>query len=166
MLHSIQRRPSWGGLAAGLLLLAGLASGAHLVHRAVNAPPVQAQSGCSAGLLSGDYGYSGSGGAVQEGKAFENSHVGRLRFDGAGAIADGKEANTYLGLNDGQAAILAFTGTYSVDSACRGTATLNYEGGTSVNMTFVVVGGGSDFLYLSRDAANSVYQGSGTAINR
>lgn len=146
--------------------MAGLASGFTLVKRAVYAPPVQAQSGCSAAALSGEYGYSGRGGAIQDGKAYENAHVGRLRFDGAGGVTDGKEANTYLGLNDGQAVILPFSGTYTVDSTCRGTATLNYQGGSSVTMNFVVVGGGTDFVYLSRDAVNSVYQGQGSAINR
>ncbi|MBL8214673.1 MAG: hypothetical protein JNK87_28385 [Bryobacterales bacterium] len=146
--------------------MAGLASGTFLVRRAVFAPPVKAQSGCSAATLSGEYGYSGSGVLVQDGASIENAHVGRLRFNGAGTINEGKEANTYLGVNDGTAVILGFSGTYTVDSTCRGTATLNYEGGTSATFSFVAAGGGTDFVYVARDAANSVYQGSGTAINR
>lgn len=164
--HHLRRPISWAYCCSGLLLLAGLASGMFLVKRAVYAPPVQAQSGCSASTLSGEYGYSGSGATISDGKAVENAHVGRLRFNGAGTINEGKEANTYLGVNDGQAVILPFSGTYTLDGTCRGTATLNYEGGTSSTLSIVVVGGGTDFVYLARDANNSVYQGSGTAINR
>jgi hypothetical protein len=163
---SVWRQAPWRGLGAGLLLSAGLVAGAFLVHRAVDAPGVRAQSRCSAASLSGDHGYSGSGAAIQDGKAVENSHVGAMRFNGAGTINEGREANTYLGVNDGSAVILPLKGTYTVDSNCRGTASVEYDGGAKTTFSLVVVGGGTDFVYVARDAANSVYQGSGTAINR
>jgi len=101
-----------------------------------------------------------------EGKSLAKSHVGRMHFNGAGTGNGGSESNAFLGVNDGAAVSQTLSGRYTVDSNCRGTITANYQDGASATFSIVVVGGGTDFLYVARDAANSVYQGSGSAINR
>jgi hypothetical protein len=99
-----------------------------------------AEGGCNNHSLSGAYGFA------IEGQAFdatgqevaEFADAGRIVFDGRGNLT-GTDTEGLNGLiNKG----LTFSGTYSVQGDCTGTA--NVHGGLTVNLRFAVVEGGQE----------------------
>jgi hypothetical protein len=110
---------------------------------------VKAQSGCTAGTLSGPYGF-----AIQ-GYYFDPSFnygmyaaAGRVVFNGAGAIS-GTVSESYSGQ------ILRshpLVGDYVVNADCTGTARLvSKEYNSLSNFDFVITGGGKEVQFIQMD---------------
>jgi hypothetical protein len=80
-------------------------------------PSVRADEECSNATLKGSFGVSGSG-TFPNGIPFVT--IGRFSFDGAGNLT----ATAILNLSDSTTLRREFTGTYTVDADCTGSAVL------------------------------------------
>ena len=131
---------------AGLVILApGTKHGFTVV------PVVHAQSGCSVATLTGNYGFTFSGSALQKQKNGSKKAVpwvgaGLAKFDGVGnATATWDQSiNGQITTNN------SWTGTYTVNSDCTGLLTA-VPAGSGANMSFAIVGGGAEALGVDID---------------
>ena len=103
----------------------------------------QAES-CSNASLKGKYGQTISGEILAgPGIVLPQNGVAMTRFDG-----NGKFAQLDFVVINGSPTSAGFnpeTGTYKVNSNCTGTATINYQDGTVINLKLAVVNGGREF---------------------
>ncbi|MGH6890366.1 MAG: hypothetical protein ACREHF_14425 [Rhizomicrobium sp.] len=108
--------------------------------------------GCSNATFYGGYGMKLTGtwpqGAIVD--------VGRAVADGAGNVS----GIDTISLGGAIYADTPFTGTYSVDSTCTLTATLNATGLPTVTLNGVIIDGGNGIFMVETDTGTSV---SGTA---
>ena len=112
---------------------------------------------CSNASLSGPYAYAAHGTVTVNSRTITNSEVGRLVFDGKGAIT-GVAAVT----STGTTVVGDFTGTYAVGSDCTVTGKTTFAGVTT-DFDAVVVSGGGDFVFVNRDGTSTL-AGAGTKI--
>ena len=101
----------------------------------VAAVPAFADSNCSVATLRGGYGATGTGSLAPNNQA-PAALIARLVFDGAGNFT----ANETRSIN-GMVARLSFSGTYTLNAACQGSATVS--GGTNVGYDLVVDAAGT-----------------------
>jgi hypothetical protein len=114
-------------------------------------PRVQAQSGCSATSIQGNYGYGGEGTISLAGTKLQMAELGNIEFRAGGTIA----GNYTLAIGGLENITGTFTGTYEVGSDCTGNATLVTDGEKEL-MNFVVGARGSTFYYASTGSAAGV----------
>jgi hypothetical protein len=124
-------------------------------------------AGCRTSDLKGAYGVSAQGSF--RGAAY--AEVGRDEMDGKGKLS-GRATQSF----DGEIQTVDFSGTYTVNSDCTGTATLVVEPSLSVSTfmgaasstgtrAFVIVDGGKRLRYMITTAdASPVVTGSGAKI--
>ncbi len=122
--------------------------------------PVKAQSGCDATSLSGAFGYALTGAVYdQSGNLYYLAANGRLSADGNGALTG---ADT-LSL-DGSIVKRKYTGTYTLNSDCTGSAQLQISDGTSLgkgaNLDLVVADSGKQVNLIQTDGS-FVFSGTG-----
>lgn len=125
----------------------------------VAAPLAFGQGECTSASLKGAYAYAGDGTITANGKAFTNSRVGRMVFDGAGQLT-GYEAST----NAGDTKVYSYDGTISIGADCTATGVFNLPDGAKASFDLVVTGGGASFVYVVRDPAQ-VLAGTGNVIS-
>ena len=99
------------------------------------AVPAFADSNCSVATLRGGYGATGTGSLAPNNQA-PAALIARLVFDGAGNFT----ANETRSIN-GMVARLNFSGTYTLNAACQGSATVS--GGTNAGYDLVVDAAGT-----------------------
>ena len=99
------------------------------------AVPAFADSNCSVATLRGGYGATGTGSLAPNNQA-PAALIARLVFDGAGNFT----ANETRSIN-GMVARLSFSGTYTLNAACQGSATVS--GGTNAGYDLVVDAAGT-----------------------
>ena len=118
-------------IAAAITLALGAASTAKAVDR-----------GCSNSSLNGTYGFTSTGVVVSPPEnAGQDTEVGTQTFDGQG----GTTATAMLSAN-GNIIPVSITGTYTVNSDCTGTQTLNIpQFGVTIHVFFVITDNGDAF---------------------
>ena len=99
------------------------------------AVPAFADSNCSVATLRGGYGATGTGSLAPNNQA-PAALIARLVFDGAGNFT----ATETRSIN-GMVARLSFSGTYTLNAACQGSATVS--GGTNAGYDLVVDAAGT-----------------------
>ena len=99
------------------------------------AAPAFADGNCSVATLRGGYGATGTGSLAPNNQA-PAALIARLVFDGAGNFT----ATETRSIN-GMVARLSFSGTYTLNAACQGSATLS--GGTNASYDLVVDAAGT-----------------------
>jgi hypothetical protein len=108
------------------------------------AAPARAEDACTNAMLTGDFGFSIAGNNLVSSVQF--AFVGSFKADGAGAF-------TGSGLSSVSGAMqrLDFTGNYTVQEKCVGTATLSFRPGLVITLEFVLVDGGREAYVLVAD---------------
>jgi hypothetical protein len=114
---------------------------------------VRADDGCVASSLTGPFGYSMNGYVYDRfGNYYFLSAVGRLTSDGNGALTG---ADT-LSL-DGTVGKRKYTGTYTVNADCTGSAVLTISEGTALgtgaNFDLVLADGGKQIDFVQTDSS-------------
>ncbi len=114
-------------------------------------PVVRADGGCSLASLNGPYATEGQGTIVGQlpglpAPPFPFGEVVLDHFNGAGSFFGNASVN--LG---GVALPVSFTGTYTVNSDCTGTVTVNTSLGLTLHNSMVVIGGGQRFILTETD---------------
>lgn len=118
-------------------------------------PVVHAQdenSGCSLASLNGRYAIAGQGTVVAQLPGFPpppapQGEVAIVTLNGAGSFFGSATLNIGgLVLNS-----VAFTGSYTVNRDCTGTATVNTSLGLTLHNAIVVIGGGQRFIETETD---------------
>jgi hypothetical protein len=107
--------------------------------------------GCSLASLNGPYATEGQGTIVGQlpglpPPPFPFGEVVLDHFNGAGSFFGNASVN--LG---GVALPVSFTGTYTVNSDCTGTVTVNTSLGLTLHNAMVVIGGGQRFILTQTD---------------
>ena len=136
------RRSVTLALTAGafLALAATLASGGS-PYRA------RAAEGCGLQSLRGGYGFAFEGQVAPSAAAeFDLAGAGRILFDGHAGLSGREAAST-----NGAQETLTFTGTYTVQPDCSGTATIANSNGRTDHITFGLVEGGQEFNFRDTD---------------
>ncbi len=121
---------------------------------------VEAQSGCDATAFSGAFGYTLAGEVYDSyGYVYYLAANGRLTADGNGALTG---ADT-LSL-DGNVMKRKYTGTYTINADCTGSAQLQITDGTtlgsSANLDLVLVDSGKQVNLIQTDSS-FIFSGSG-----
>ena len=99
---------------------------------------------CSTGVLNGQYGISWTGTSKTIGPG---AAAGIITFDGSGQIGGYGIASL-----DGVIVERTWTGTYAVNDACAGSATIVSSLGVSVSVVFVVFDRGKQIQFLETDS--------------
>lgn len=125
------------------------------VGRARLAPVVHAQSGCSDSTLRGTWGGQFNGTIVGFGPI---AGVALITYDGAGNFTQTDNVNI-------NGSVIAVNrpgyGTYTVNSNCTGTSTLNLPGLPPGHGSFVIVGNGKEIIDVTTDPGAVI-----TAVSR
>jgi hypothetical protein len=138
------------GTVAALLVLAPTAK-----KGIPSLPVVQAQegnSGCSLASLNGRYAVEGQGTVVAQLPGFPpppapQGEVDIVTLNGAGSFS----GSATLNIGGLVLKSVAFTGNYTVNSDCTGTATVNTSLGLTLHNAMVVIGGGQRFIETETD---------------
>ena len=112
-----------------------------------SSPRALAAEGCGARSLHGAYGYAFQGQVIPPGTTeFDAAIAGRIVFDAHGGLS-GYEWDSTNGVQE----TLTFTGSYSVQADCTGTATLVNSNGRTDHITLGVIEGGQEFNFTVTD---------------
>jgi hypothetical protein len=116
---------------------------------------------CNNAGVEGSFGFEATGVFVAgEPVAGPVAFIGELKLS-VNASGDGVISGHVAGSEDGMLFTFAeepVTGSYSVDTDCRGTATITPKGRSEMHFKLVVVGGGNEMLAIETDA-NTVVSG-------
>lgn len=131
-------------LALTMALVLGFAA---LVAPAGSSPKALAAEGCGVGSLHGAYGYAFQGQVIPPGTTeFDTAIAGRIAFDGRAGLA-GYEWDSTNGFQE----TLTFTGSYSIQPDCTGTAALVNSNGRTDHITLGLIEGGQEFNFTVTD---------------
>src|SRR5262249_21290843 len=120
---------------------------------------VRAQTGCSATSLSNAYGYNFSGTFYDNvGNLYFYADVGVLSADGNGQLT-GSDTVSKDGVIKQQR---TFTGTYTVNPNCSGSAKFQFSDGSNTTMDFALGNGGKAISFIDTDT-NVIVTGTATA---
>jgi hypothetical protein len=103
---------------------------------------------CSNGTFNGSFGFTNTGTIVGVG---DFAAVGLLSADGQGNLGGSITRSV-----NGVISRLTFTGTYSVNLDCTGSATLTFSSGQIVHRDFVIVDDGKEVRGISTDSGTVV----------
>ncbi len=137
----MRRTVSLALLSGGLIAIAATIASGSTRQAAV------ADEGCSNQSLRGAYGFAIDGQAFGTNgqEAAEFADAGRIVFDGQGSL-NGTDTES---LNGVITTGLTFSGAYSVQAACTGTAMIS--GGITANLRFMLVEGGQEVNVFDTD---------------
>ncbi|WP_147445661.1 hypothetical protein [Corallococcus aberystwythensis] len=103
-------------------------------------------SQCKPRMLKGSYVYANSGFFVTGTDRIPFAQAGRDVFNGDGTLTGSATVNT-----NGVSSRIAYSGTYTLDSHCRGTATLTDNTGVTDHFDFFVTKNGETMTYVQTD---------------
>jgi hypothetical protein len=107
-----------------------------------------AQDACDATTITGNYGYSLNGYVYdQQGYTYYLTAVGVASGDGAGNLS-GSETMSF----DGKIVKHKFTGTYTVNSDCTGSATFNYADNVVIHFDLVILNDAKEINLVQTDS--------------
>jgi hypothetical protein len=131
-------------LAPTMGAVLGLAT---LLAPAGSAPKAMAAEGCGQRSLHGAYGYAFQGQVIPPGTTeFDTAIAGRIVFDAHGGLS-GYEWDSTNGFQE----TLTFTGSYSIQPDCTGTAALVNSNGRTDHIALGLVEGGQEFNFTVTD---------------
>jgi hypothetical protein len=113
-------------------------------------PAAHANERCAAATLRGSYGFSFSG-------FVQNDQGNNIPFIGAGrTIADGKgnASSTITASTNGTVSTFPWTGTYTVNPDCTGSATAT-PGSGGADFFFVIVNDGEELMGMATTPGNT-----------
>jgi len=117
------------------------------VLRLFHPPSVRAQSGCSAHSLAAPYSYSVSGTYYDTaGDVFAYGDMGVFTPDGNGNLTGSDTLS-----NDGLIKRRTFTGTYTVNSDCTGSAKFTYSDNSSATVDLTLANAGKAINFIDTD---------------
>lgn len=138
---------SFGALIAALVVVACIM----LIGGATKMPSVHAQTGCDLSSFTGAYGYNLNGYVYDNaGNLYLIASAGLIVPDGSGAIT-GSDTYSF----DGTIGKRTYTGTYTMNPDCTGSATLQITVGNatgSVHGDFVAVNNAREINFVQTDA--------------
>ena len=142
----------FAALLACCMLAISLTSLPTRVVAALQAPVVRADGGCSLASLNGPYATEGQGTVVGALPGFPAPPLpfGEVvidHFNGAGSFFGDAKVNA-----GGVVLDVPVTGTYTVNSDCIGTLTVNTSLGLILHNGMVVIGGGQRFILTETDS--------------
>jgi hypothetical protein len=116
--------------------------------QAGSSPKALAAEGCGQRSLHGAYGYAFQGQVIPPGiPELDTAVAGRIVFNGNGGLSGYEWAST-----NGSQETVTFTGIYSVQPDCTGTATLVNSNGRTDHIALGVIEGGQEFNFTVTDA--------------
>jgi hypothetical protein len=115
-----------------LSILIAVAAGALLLTLA---PKVSAARGCSSASIIGTFGYTHTGTRIDGGNPGPRAEVGTFTADGHGNLTGSKTKSENGTITQG----VTFTGTYSVNSDCTGSATITNSDGDVRHVDLVIL---------------------------
>jgi len=133
-------------------LILALTTGAFLglaasLAQAGSSPRALAAEGCGQRSLHGAYGYAFQGQVIPPGiPELDTAVAGRIVSDGTGGLLGYEWAST-----NGAQETVTFTGTYSIQPDCTGTAALVNSNGRTDHITLGLVEGGQEFNFTVID---------------
>jgi hypothetical protein len=114
---------------------------------ASSSPGALAAEGCGLRSLHGPYGFAFQGQVVPPAaEELDLAGAGRIVFDGRGGLS-GKEWDSTNGVQES----LTFTGSYSIQPDCTGTATLVNSNGRTDHIKLGLIEGGQEFNFTVTD---------------
>ena len=120
---------------------------AALLAPAGSLPRALAAEGCGLRSLHGAYGYAFQGQVIPPGSPeFDTAVAGRIVFDAKGGLL-GKESASTNGFQE----TLTFTGSYTMQPDCTGTATLENSNGRTDHIRLGLIEGGQEFNFTVTD---------------
>ena len=118
-----------------------------LLAPAGSSPKALAAEGCGVRSLHGAYGYAFQGQVIPPGTTeFDTAIAGRIVFDAHGGLS-GSEWDSANGFQE----TLTFTGSYSIQPDCTGTAALVNSNGRTDHITLGLIEGGQEFNFTVTD---------------
>jgi hypothetical protein len=119
-------------------------------------PVVHAQSGCSVGTLTGNYGFIQPAGFIAPGHSVTGAEVpwqgvGILAFDGAGNFS----ANYSVSVNGNVFTNQTASGPYTVNTDCSGSLTFTSGNAAGYAVNLVIVGGGTEIFAVATGAGDT-----------
>lgn len=137
---------SFGAFVAGLIVLTGIL----VTHSVTSTRSVHAQTGCDLSSFSGAYGYKLDGTVYDnQGNLYFIASAGRVVADGSGGLT-GSDTYSF----DGTIGKRTYTGTYTMNADCTGSATLQLTIGNStgsVHGDIVAVDGAREIEFVETD---------------
>jgi hypothetical protein len=128
-------------LTAGLLGLAHEASGGELTAEH------STNSQCKPRMLKGNYIYANDGYIVSESERVPFAQAGHDLFQGDGTFTGSATVST-----NGEITRIVYSGTYTLEPDCSGTATLTDNLGGTAHFDFFVTKNGTELAYVQTDA--------------
>jgi hypothetical protein len=116
---------------------------------ALRSPIAQAQdqTGCDATTITGGYGFNLKGFVYDSrGNSYLLASIGRLEADGNGAL-NGTDTFSF----DGTIVKRKMTGTYTINSDCTGSASLQNSDNSTAHLDLVVVNNGKEINVIQTD---------------
>lgn len=116
---------------------------------------VRAQAGCTAQNLSGPYTFTFRGAYIGDsfGNLFDLSETGRLVADGNGAFSGTETVSNDEAITRGA----QFTGSYTVNDDCTGSATFKDTGGKTIaNYDFAIANSGRQVDFIETDRGTNI----------
>ncbi len=135
------RRFTVSAIVAGMLV-SGL-----LIFELATTRGAHAQASCGNANFQGGYGYTFNG--TSDGGLFVSA--GRLVADGHGNLSGAETASF-----DGDVFHRRYTGTYTVNQDCTGSATTIDGEGTTTACDFVIVAGGQELRVVEADPGTAI----------
>src|ERR1700674_4014798 len=112
-----------------------------------SSPRALANAGCGPHALRGGYGFAFQGQVIPPGAAeLDIAGAGRIVFDAQGGLSGNEWAST-----NGLQETLTFTGSYSVQADCTGTAAIVNSNGRTDHITLGLLEGGQEFTFTATD---------------
>ena len=147
-------------LTAAVAAAALLASACSPGHPAITPPPPTGNYTLAS--LNGTYAFTTSGEVITGSSAIPMTRVGSFTADGAGHISGGiEDVNTF---GTPSTAIAVTGGSYTVNADGRGTLTLNFASGNSINFGTVLTSTSDGLMIDETASASQASTGSGNFI--
>ncbi|NOK16355.1 hypothetical protein [Corallococcus carmarthensis] len=130
----------------GSVLTAGLLGLAHDAYGEAPEEELSMHSQCKLSLLKGSYVYANTGFVVTGAERIPFAQAGRDVFRGDGTLTGSATVNT-----NGVSSRIVYSGTYTLDSNCRGTAKTTDNTGVTDHFDFFVTKNGETLAYVQTD---------------
>ncbi|ATB41549.1 hypothetical protein CYFUS_007015 [Cystobacter fuscus] len=131
----------------GSVLTAGLLGVAHEASGEAPAAEPSMISQCKPSMLKGHYVYATDGYIVSGSEQIPFAQAGHDLFQGDGTLTGWATIST-----NGEITRIAYSGTYTLDPNCGGTATLTDNHGDTTHFDFFVTKNGANMTYVQTDA--------------
>jgi len=131
----------------GSVLTAGLLGLAHEAFGGTPAAELSTNSQCKPSMLKGNYVYAGDGYIVRRSERVPFAQAGHDFFQGDGTFTGSETVST-----NGEITRIVYSGTYTLEPDCSGTAKLTDNLGVTAHFDLFVTKNGTDLTFIQTDA--------------